>query len=286
MGLERPLPIGTRGVTLLAIGIAGSVAFLALGLAPRDLLPRGEGGQVLIEFLAHAATPALDYESAFIPEGATPFWLKVATGLTRTLVFAIAAISLSLLSGVALGFLGSTAWWEGDPAGRRSISRWLGPTIWSSTRVLISLMRSVHELLWAVLFLAAMGFSNLAAVIAIAIPYGGTLAKVFSEILDEAPQDAAVALRGAGASHTQVFFFGLLPRALPDMAAYAFYRFECCLRSSAILGFFGLETLGKFIKESWEEAYYGEVWTYLYTLFALVVLMEWWSSALRRRVVA
>jgi len=54
--------------------------------------------------------------------------------------------------------------------------------------VVIAAMRSVHELLWAMLFLAAMGLSPATAVVAIAIPYGGTLAKIFSEMVDESPQ--------------------------------------------------------------------------------------------------
>ena len=114
----------------------------------------------------------------------------------------------------------------------------------------------------------------------------GTLAKIFSEMIDETPRDAANALRGAGASPLQIFTFALVPRALPDMGAYAVYRFECALRSSAILGFFGFETLGLSIAQSFENAQFGEVWTYLYVLIALVALVEWWSGAIRRRIVA
>ena len=158
--------------------------------------------------------------------------------------------------------------------------------MWGSTRVVIVGMRSVHELLWAVLFLAAFGLNSASAVIAIAIPYAGTLAKVFSEMIDEASRDAGHALRAAGASPLQVFCFGLLPRAVPDMSAYAFYRFECAVRSSAILGFFGFPTLGYFISAAFENLHYGEVWTYLYVLSALVIGIEIWSGAMRRRFVA
>ena len=144
-------------------------------------------------------------------------------------------------------------------------------------------MRSVHEVLWAVIFLAAFGLTPLAAVVAIAIPYGGTLAKIFSEMIDEAPRDAAMALRAAGASELQVYGFGLVPRALPDMTAYAFYRFECALRSSAVLGFFGLETLGREIHQAFTSENYGEVWTHLYVLLALVIVFDAWSGRLRAR---
>jgi phosphonate transport system permease protein len=146
-------------------------------------------------------------------------------------------------------------------------------------------MRSVHELLWAVILLAGFGLINVNAVIALAIPFAGVLAKIFSEIIDETPRETAGALRGAGATPSQVFVFALLPRAFPDMAAYTFYRFECALRSSAVLGFFGFPTLGFFIAASFENLYYGEVWTYLYALFLLIVAVEWWSGVVRRWIV-
>ena len=163
-----------------------------------------------------------------------------------------------------------------------------GPRLMTSdaTRVLIVGMRSVHELLWAVIFLAAFGLNTASAVAAIAIPYAGTLAKVFSEMIDEAPRDSAFALRAAGAGTAQVFCFGLLPRALPDMCAYAFYRFECAIRSSAVLGFFGFPTLGYSISTAFENLHYAEVWTYLDALALLIIGVEVWSSALRRRFVA
>ena len=139
--------------------------------------------------------------------------------------------------------------------------------------------RSIHELLWAVLFLAAMGLTPLAAVVAIAIPYSGVFAKVFSEMLDEAPRDTAAALRDAGALPLRAFLFGLVPRALPDMTGYAFYRFECALRSAAVLGFFGIPTLGLFVQQAFANAHYREVWSYLYAMVALVVATDAWSGA-------
>ncbi len=282
---------GLRRLVLAGILAAGVAAALALELDPRDLIPEGGGLTVARDFFSRALSPALTYEAEFVPAGAPPLWIKVLGALRTTLVFATAAISLSVLVGLALGFLGSTAWWAGDPVGGRTRGSRLGrravtTAVYGSTRAVIALMRSVHELLWAVLFLAAFGLSNLAAVIAIAIPYSGTFAKVFSELIDEAPRDAGRALRAAGASPLQVFFLGLLPRALPDMAAYAFYRFECSLRSSAVLGFFGYPTLGYYLAASFENLHYGEVWTYLYALFLLVIVFEWWSGALRRRFVA
>lgn len=287
--IAAPSPIGRRGVLLLAIAAAGVAAYLSLGLSLSHLTPRGSGARVLVDFFSRALTPALSYESD-VPPGTLPILLKAFSAMRRTIVFAAAAMSLAVLFGLLLGFPASTAWWAGDPAGAstrlgRFFRRSVAPVIYGGTRTLIALMRSVHELLWAVLLLVAFGFNTFSAVIAIAIPYGGTLAKIFSEMIDEAKRDSAEALRATGAAPAQVFFFGLLPRALPDMAAYTFYRFECAVRSSAILGFFGFETLGYHIKASFDNLHYGEVWTYLYTLVFLVVILEVWSSGLRRRFV-
>jgi phosphonate transport system permease protein len=288
LATDRRFPIGVRGWVLLALGALGGASFVALDIPADRLLPDADHLRALRRFFAGALRPALDYEAADVPADAEPFLLNALKGAHLTVVFAVASLSLALVLGVLLGFLASTAWWSGDPAGgETAFQRWrrrvLGPAVYGATRVVIVLMRSIHELIWAVIFLAAVGLSNEAAVVAIAIPYAGTLAKVFSEMIDEAPRNTALALRGIGASNPQVFLFGLLPRALPDMGSYAFYRLECALRSSAIIGFFGPGTLGRYIRDSWQENLYGQVWTYLYLLFALVVIVEWWSGRLRMR---
>ena len=145
-------------------------------------------------------------------------------------------------------------------------------------------MRSIHELLWALLFLIALGLTPIAAVIAIAIPFSGTFAKIFSEMIDEAPSDAADALSASGATPLRVYLFGLVPRALPDMLAYILYRFECALRASAVIGFFGIATLGFYIRNAFEDLNYPLVWTYLYALILMVILFDVWSGYARRRI--
>jgi len=278
--------IRSRRVVLLAFALAGAWAMVYLDLAPGDLMPSDRGWAVVKRFLAAAVSPALVDQSglgvALVPRALGAAW--------TTIVFAATAMSLALIVGFFFGLFASATFWRVDGGRRvgpgRRARQILGPILYTVARTFIALMRSVHELLWATLFLAAFGLHDATAVIAIAIPFGGTLAKVFSEMIDEAPRAAADALGAAGATTTQSFFIGLLPHALPDMAAYAFYRFECAVRSAAILGFFGIQTLGSFIQQSFEMDHFREVWTYLYTLFLVVALLDWWSGSLRRRLVA
>lgn len=283
----RPFPLGARGLSLVLIAAAGVASFVALDLDASDLLPR-EGNHDIGAFFSRAFSPAVAHETEFQPE--VPFLVMSLEAAWQTLLVAAAAMGLSLVIGVVLGFLASTAWWRGEMAGvrgslHRVVSRFIAPAVYGIVRVLIALMRSVHELLWALLLLIAFGLDATTAIIAIAIPYGGTLAKIFSEVIDEAPRGPALALRAAGASGIQVYTLGLAPPAIPDMIAYGFYRFECALRSSAILGFFGLGTLGVYIRDSFNYGHYGETWTHLYMLIAMVVVFDAWSGAIRRRLV-
>lgn len=279
-----------RSWVVLAIAVAGLWAAGVLDLNPRGLVPSAGGLDVARQLFSRALSPAWTYQSEGLPEGVQPLPMKALQAAWVTVTVAAAASSLALVLGLVFGFAASTSRWTIEPSAAVGLrARWRRTVRYAFfvlARLLIAVLRSVHELIWAVLLLAALGISQLTAVIAIAIPYAGTLAKVFSEMLDEAPREAADGLRSLGATPSQIFLFGLLPSALPDLCAYAFYRFECALRSSAVLGFFGYPTLGYYIATSFENLHYGEVWTYLYTLLGLVLAADAWSGALRRRLVA
>lgn len=269
---------GTRGaIRWVFLTIAGVVilAGVGLGLDFRELFP-GEGGwQLTRAFFAACLAPAWDYEAATVPEGTRPFLVKLLGAAWETLRIAAAGMALSLLVGFPLGLAGSRHFC--GPKNRLCLRR-------RFVRVLIAMMRSVHELIWALVFLAAFGLSEIVAVVAIAIPYGGTLAKIFAEMLDESPDRQAEALDAIGASSQQVLVLARLPGVIGEVVAYTFYRFECAVRSSAVLGFLGIPTLGFYLKLSFEEAHFREVWSYLIALLIIVVLLDLWSHALRRRL--
>ncbi|MFN0125712.1 MAG: PhnE/PtxC family ABC transporter permease [Verrucomicrobiales bacterium] len=273
---RRPWPVRRLvigGLVLLAI-----IAAAWLDLTPRGLMPGRGGWELAARFFEGALRPAIDYEDrSGLPPDAAPFLSRVAEAAVETLRLALAAVSLSLVGGLVLGFCVCSGWWPESARAR------LGPRVlWFLARTLMTLLRSVHELIWATLFLAAFGLTPLTAVIAIALPYTGTLAKVFAEMCEESPEDTRTAQRCLGASPTQFYFLGLMPRVAAELCSYALYRFECGLRSAAVLGFLGIATLGHSLALSFENLHYREVWTYLYALLALVALFDFWSGAVRR----
>ena len=261
--------VGTRRLVLVVIALCGLLAFNRLGISLGEIFPSGPSSSVLLKFFAAAFSPALSNDALLV----------TGEAMLTTLQFAALATAISVVAGLVLGFLGSTAWW---PVGARRNP--LRLALFVITRFFITLMRSIHELLWALLFLLAIGFTHTAGIIAIAIPFSGTFAKIFSEMIDEAPRAAGDALGAAGASPLRVYFFGLLPQALPDILAYTLYRFECALRASAVMGFFGVATLGYYLKLAFEDLNYPVVWTYLYALILLVIIFDVWSASARRRL--
>jgi phosphonate transport system permease protein len=280
--MGTPGKYGRRRWVVLGIGILFLLCAKDLGLTPSGLIPPdATRWDRAGSFFSAAFNPAFDYEDPNVPDDADPIWIKGIKGVFLTLKFALGAMSLAVPAALVMGFFGSSSWWP-EPRGR--LLNGVLRTIYVSCRFLMSLLRSIHELIWALLILSAFGVSPLAGMVALALPFSGTLGKVFSELIDEETREAATALKAIGHRPVQTFLVGTLPGALPNLITYSFYRFECALRSSAVLGFVGIETIGLYIELSHEEFYYREVWTYFYLLLALIVVVDLWGAGIRKRL--
>lgn len=208
-----------------------------------------------------------DLSASLLRTGVTAAW--------QTLAYAIAGLSLALVIGFPLGIAASGI------LSRSSWSRRLNQGVF---RFILALLRSIHELVWAWLFVAALGLSPMAAVLALGIPYGGILGRIYSELLQDVPEEPLRGLRSSGASEWKVFWHGRLVMALPDMLSYTFYRLECGIRSAAILSFVGLGGLGYQIQISLDDLNYERAWTFIFILVALVLIVDLWSSLVRGKI--
>lgn len=141
----------------------------------------------------------------------------------------------------------------------------------------LALLRSVHELFWALIILQVCGLSALTGLLALAIPYSATFARVYAEIFEETSTTAYDSLSG---SHLSRFLFSTLPQAWPHLCNYFRYRLECALRASVVLGFVGLPTLGYLLESYVKMGHYPEVMAILLMIVVLVLTLKWWSKAL------
>jgi phosphonate transport system permease protein len=151
-------------------------------------------------------------------------------------------------------------------------------------RVLLMVLRGIPEIVWALLFVRAVGLGPAAGVLAIAITYSGMLGKIYSEIFESGDAAPVRALLESGSGRVTSFFYGIFPGALPELLSYTVYRWECAVRASVVMGFVGAGGLGQQMELSLRMLNGGEASTILLVFLLLVMLADGVSMVLRRNL--
>jgi phosphonate ABC transporter permease subunit PhnE len=215
------------------------------------------------------------FEGLIKPDLSPEILLLAVESSWITIVYAVTGMTVAIIIAFVLGVLGS---------GILVSSLTLRVVNMTFFRGILAFIRAIHELVWALLFVAVIGLSPYAAVFALGIPYGGILGRIFADMLNDVPKAPINALQAAGASRLQIFIYGHLPLVRSNIISYVMYRFECSVRSSAIMSFVGLGGLGYQIQLSLTDLHYDEVWTFLFFLIFIVVIIDTWSNSLRKRL--
>jgi phosphonate transport system permease protein len=223
--------------------------------------------------------PTLKFVGDFFPPKIeSEFLLLVARETWRTVAIATAGIALALVLAVPLALLSVRVLSVSALAGRMDT---LPSVLRTAMRWLMIVLRSVPELIWALVFVRVVGLGPTAGVIAIALTYGGMLGKVYAEILESGEGHATQSLLRNGSGRMQAFFYALLPQNAAELTSYTVYRWECAIRSSAVLGFVGAGGLGQQMDASMKMFNGSEVSTMLIVFMALVWLADKASAWLR-----
>jgi phosphonate transport system permease protein len=213
------------------------------------------------------------------PRHDAEFLAMLARETWRTVAIATAGLALAWLIAVPLALVASTRL-STSALGTRMAR---GPQVLrQAARWLLVVLRSIPELVWALVFVRVVGLGPTAGVLAIAIAYGGMLGKVYAEILESADAGPTEALLRNGAGRLQAFAFGALPQCADECVSYTVYRWECAIRSSVVLGFVGAGGLGQQLDSSMKMFAGGEVSTMLLVFFGLVALADRTSTWLRK----
>lgn len=217
----------------------------------------------------------------FLPPATSAEFLGlVARSTLETLAIATAGMALAMLIGcpLALTITRSLSISRIGPSGGFLLGRLLR----LPARFVSMFFRSIPEIVWALLFVRAVGLGPAAGVLAIGVAYGGMLAKVYSEILESGSVVPTTALLESGSGRFAAFLYGMWPVALPELVSYSVYRWECAVRASVIMGFVGAGGLGQQMELSMRMLNGGEVSTILAIFLLLVVLADAISAFLRR----
>lgn len=255
---------------LLAIAILWPM--LQLAQFEPKLLVDPKNIQVMGDFLVQFFPPNIEAN----------FLSLVLKATVETLAMATAGIALAMVIAVPLGLIISYS---------LSISR-IGPTsdhqfaqfVRFLARSLMLVLRGIPEIVWALLLVRVFGLGAIAGVLAIAITYGGMLAKVYSEILESGNTLPARALILSGSNRIEAFLYGLLPGSAQELASYTVYRWECAVRASVVMGFVGAGGLGQLMDQSMKMLNGGEVSTILIVFLGLVLLADYISLIIRKQL--
>ncbi|HEX4987118.1 MAG TPA: phosphonate ABC transporter, permease protein PhnE [Burkholderiales bacterium] len=170
---------------------------------------------------------------------------------------------------------------------------WLGAANMAPNRALFhlsrqvfNLARGINELIFALVFVAAVGLGPYAGILALTVHGAGSLAKFFAEHIEEADPGPIEALRATGADGLQTLVFGVLPQVLPGWVAATLYRLEVNLRTSTILGMVGAGGIGFELISSLKLFQYQDTATCVVVILVLVMGADWLSSKLRARILA
>ncbi len=229
---------------------------------------------------AESAGPAWKFLVTFLPPAhSADFLLLVVRETWRTVAIATAGITLAMFIAVPCALIATRALSQSALSGSMAM---LPRLVRQAVRWLMIVLRSIPELVWALIFVRVVGLGPTSGVLAIALTYGGMLGKVYAEILESGEAHSTTALLRQGAGRLQAFGYGLLPQNAAELTSYTIYRWECAIRSSVVLGFVGAGGLGQQMDNSMKMFAGGEVATLLIVFFLLVALADRVSSMLRK----
>jgi phosphonate transport system permease protein len=240
---------------LLAIGIVVQ-SLIVVQARPQDLITGFHG---MVDIVRRASPP--DFSK--LPDAMWPALETIDIGLFGTIAGVILALPLSVLAAVNV-----------------SPAKWL----YYLSRGLIGFTRAVPDLVWALLFVTAVGLGPFPGGLALAVHSIGMLGRLFAETIENMDMAPIDALSLTGASRTQVFTHGVLPTVLPTLAGIGLYRLDENIRSSLVLGFVGAGGIGFQLLTAMNLFQYQEVSLLLIIVFVIVFVTERRSAVARARL--
>jgi phosphonate transport system permease protein len=235
----------------------------------------------IVELLRGTGAAERFVSEMFPPDLSVATLRATGTGILETFQMSF----LGALLGAAVAFpLSALGTQEIATVGASRGERFLRVVPYHLSRMLLNIFRSVPDILWALVFVVALGLGPFPGTLALAVHSAGVLGKLYSETLEAVPARPVQALTATGASDFQAFLFGRLPQAMNGFASLTLYQWECNIRSATILGFVGAGGIGQEILISMNLFDYPKVATLVGATIVVVLLVDRFSAAIRRRL--
>ena len=223
-------------------------------------------------------------DSGFFPPNLNPRNLtKYLISMLETVQMALLALILSVCIAFPLSFFASRNTLNIIIPGNRQSALLLKNGIYILVRFFANLSRSINEIIWALLFVSAVGLGPMPGILALGIHTSGVLIKLFSEGIETAQQEPIDALTATGAGFVKVICYAVFPQITPFFVSMSLYRLESDVRSATILGFTGAGGIGIFLFDKLRSYENHDVTTILIIIVITVAIIDRISAAIRTR---
>ena len=248
----------------------GGLYYLAWALALAVLAWAWQGAEMRPLDLWRDAGNIGTYTREFFPPNFSD-WRIYANEMVITLHIALWGTLLAVVAAVPMGLMSSS---NVAPA-------WL----YQPVRRLMDACRAINEMVFAMLFIVAVGLGPFAGVLALAVHTTGTLAKLFSEAVEAIDPRPVEGIRASGAHPLVEVAFGVIPQVLPLWLSFTLYRFESNVRSASVVGMVGAGGIGVVLFEVIRGFQYAQTCAVLIILVVTVTLIDLLSATLRKRFI-
>ncbi len=223
--------------------------------------------------------------SSFFDLNLNPRYLILySKSILETIQMALISLVISIIIAFPLSFFASRNLLEVFLPGNSLMNAILRKVIYYSAFIIANVFRSINELVWALIFVTAVGLGPMSGILALGIHTSGVLSKLLAEgneNIDPAPIDA---LMSTGASFIKIIRFAVLPQTLPHFVSMVLYRFESDVRSAFVLGFVGAGGIGFYLFDSMRSFDNGSVSTILLLIVITVYTIDKISAYIRAKV--
>jgi len=227
--------------------------------------------------------PGIENSGFFPPAGSVKNIVKYLVLMVETVQMAFLALVISVLISFPVSFFASRNTLEIIFPGHRPLDAVIRKIAYMTTRFFANLSRSINELVWALIFVAAVGLGPMPGILALAVHTSGVLTKLFSEGIENIQAEPITALAATGAGPFKVIRYAVIPQISPFFVSMILYRFESDVRAATILGFTGAGGIGVYLFDKLRSYENKDVTTIIIIIVITVALVDRLSAAIRKR---
>lgn len=239
----------------------------------------GEGLRQIATYAVRLFPP--DLSQAALRDAAVGAVETFAISLVGSVLAVCVALPLALVTTRTILYRGILH--EGHRLG--AAEKALRIAVCAAGRAVLAVLRTIPEIVWALLFVLIVGLGPFPGVLALGFHTGGVLGKLFGEALEDVDQRPLEALQSTGAGRLGIVVYGILPQALPQFVSYALYRWEVNIRAAAVMGFVGAGGLGQRVHVAISLFHEQQLLTLVLAVYVMVTLVDALSAWLRSRLV-